>query len=224
MDREFEAELAALRERLLRMAGRVERMIGDSVRALEERDSALAERTVLADNQVNQDELDIDAACLHILARRQPMASDLRFITLVLKMVPDLERIGDLAVNVAERALDLNARAALPGPFVTIPRMAEKARVMVAEAIEALLERDANRARRVIAADDEVDDAYKEIFQEVLERMRADASILHRSIHVQSVAKYLERIGDHATNLAEQVIFFVDGDDVRHEGKLPDAH
>jgi phosphate transport system protein len=222
-DREYEQELRTLRERILLMAGRVERMIGESIRALEDHDAERARATVLLDNQVNQDELEIDGLCLSVLARRQPMASDLRFLTLALKMVTDLERIGDLAVNVAERVVDLTEGPPHSWKFVRTPKMAARVREMVSEAIEAFVHADADRARRVIEMDDEVDQLYHDVFQALLEEMRGDPSFLHPGIHIQSVAKFLERIGDHATNLAEQVIFMVAGKDVRHEGKLPRA-
>jgi len=218
-DREYEAQLRDLQNRLLLMAGHVEQMIADSVRALTERDADLARATIAHDQSVNTAEVEIDEHCLLVLARRQPMASDLRFITFVLKMVTDLERIGDLAVNICERAIDLSAQPQLR-PYSDIPRMAEVCVEMIQETIQAFVDRDADKARQVIARDDEVDNLYVGVFRELLELMRTDPAAVERGIHEQSIAKWLERIGDHATNLAEQLIFMIKGKDIRHPGKL----
>ena len=218
-DRSYAEELRLIRERLLQMAGRVEEMIELSIRALVERDSDLASETILMDRQVNQDEVDLDAMCLELLARRQPMASDLRFVILSMKMVTDLERIGDLAVNICERSRDLSRKPSI-GPFEKIPRMAQIVREMLHCAIDSFVEKNVEEAHSVIVMDDEVDELYHQVFRTLLDMMRAEPKVVHRGIHVQSVAKFLERIGDHATNLAEQVIHMHDGTDVRHEGKL----
>ena len=218
-DREYEAELALVRERLLLMAGRVEEMIGNAVRALDERNATLARETIELDHKVNRAEMEVDELCLRILARRQPMASDLRFLTLSLKMVTDLERIGDLAVNICERAIDLEAETRLEG-FDTLVSMAGVVQSMVRDAIDSFVRRDAELAQAVIDRDDEVDELYHVYFRDVLAVMVVGASNVERGIHIQSVAKWLERIGDHATNLAELVIFMVKGKDVRHVGKL----
>ncbi|MBN1945143.1 MAG: phosphate signaling complex protein PhoU [Bradymonadales bacterium] len=218
-DREFEGELQELRNQLLEMAGRVESMIADSIRALVQRDSDLAVRTIEADNRVDRDELEADDLCLRILARRQPMASDLRFITLALKMVTDLERIGDLAVNICERAIDLNQEPNLK-PYEDIPRMAGVVQSMVREAIDAFVTGDVRKARAVVERDDELDELYHRVFRDLLHLMMKDPSGLERGIHIQSVAKFLERMGDHGTNLAEQVVFMVKGKDIRHPGRL----
>jgi phosphate transport system protein len=217
-DREYEAELGQVRERLLIMAGRVEQMIADAIRAVGERDPELARATIAADNQVNRTEVETDELCMRVLARRQPMASDLRFITLALKMVTDLERIGDLAVNICERAIDLAGEARLDG-VDALHTMATLVQSMVRDAIDAFVRADAALAEGVIARDDEVDEAYHTYFRAVLAGMTRDPASIERGIHVQSVAKWLERIGDHATNIAELVIFMVRGTDVRHPGK-----
>jgi len=214
-DREYEGRLVELREALLEMAGRVEQMIGDSVDALVERDVQKARLTIAADAAVNRQELEVDELCLLILARWQPMASDLRFLTLALKMVTDLERIGDLAVNIAERVLDLSTEEPAR-PYVDIPRMAEITRSMIRDAIDAFVEADAEKAENVLARDDEVDELYTKVFRDVLEIMRESPSWMQQGIHIQSVAKWLERMADHGTNLAEQVVFYVKGRDIRH--------
>jgi phosphate transport system protein len=166
-------------------------------------------------------ELAIDEQCLQVLAKRQPVASDLRFLTQTLKMVTDLERIGDLAVNVCERALDLaDAPRLVPFPE-GIERMSEIVRSMVRDAIDAFVEGDAGKARAVILRDGEVDQLYQRTFKDLLERMRQDSTTIERAIHVQSIAKWLERMADHATNLAEHVIFMIQGEDVRHPRNRP---
>ena len=202
------------------MAGRVESMIHNSIVSLINRDPDLAHATIAEDAVVNRGELETDRLCMVILARRQPMGPDLRFITFALKMVTDLERIGDLAVNICERAIDLCTLPALPRPWADIERMAEIARIMVGSAIDAFVKEDGEAARAVIERDDEVDDLYAQIFQDILALMKERPDMLRPCIHVQSVAKWIERMADHATNLAEQVIFMIDGMDVRHEGKL----
>ncbi|MDD9936564.1 MAG: phosphate signaling complex protein PhoU [Myxococcales bacterium] len=221
-DREFEAELEELRRGLIVMGGRVEEMITDSVRAFAERDAVLAEATIRSDSKVNQMELDCDELCLMILAKRQPMGSDLRFITLALKMVTDLERIGDLAVNICERALDLAVEQPL-ARSPEIPQMAELVQRMVHDAIDAFVRWDDELARRVIASDDQVDEIYGQATRDLLDRMTTDPKTIERGIHVLSVAKWLERMADHAENLAEHVIFMVSGTDVRHNHKAAQA-
>jgi phosphate transport system protein len=201
------------------MAGHIEAMIESAVRALVERDVTLARRTIENDHKVNQAEIDIDELCLVILAKRQPMGSDLRFITLALKMVTDLERIGDLAVNICERAIDLSAEPPL-GNYDDIIRTADLVQSMVRDAIDAFVHADDLKAQDVINRDDAVDELYHQIFRDILQMMMRDPNAIARGIHVQSVAKWLERIADHSTNLAEFVIFMVNGKDIRHVGHL----
>jgi phosphate transport system protein len=216
---DYEEELQSLREGLLAMAGRVERMIRMATDALKSLERRSIKELVAEDRQVNRAELDIDGLCLRILARRQPMGPDLRFITQALKMVADLERIGDLAVNVGERARDLSKLESSP-VHPALEEMGDRARKMVGLAIDAFVEKDADKAREVLVLDDAIDELYARVFEEVLDRMRSDGEI-HRGIHVQSAAKFLERIGDHAMNLAEQVVFMVDGTDIRHPRARP---
>ena len=217
-DRDYEAELTKLREQLLTMGASVEEMISKSVEALVKRDTPLAHRMIDFDEQIDRLEVETDELCLKVLARRQPVASDLRFITLVMKMVTDLERIGDLGVNICERVIELNTEAPLK-PYVDLPTMAEVARGMVREALDAFVNRDAERAQRVIERDRTVDAYYGQIFRELLTYMMEDPRNIHRATRVQSIAKHLERIGDHATNLAEMVVFMVKGTDIRHLGR-----
>ena len=217
-DREYEGELSLLRERILLMGARVEEMIANSVRALLERDSDLARRMIDEDEEVDRLEVETDELCLRILARRQPVASDLRFIAIALKLVTNLERIADLGVNIGERVLELNQEEPLK-PYVDLPKMAEAARSMVRDALDAFVGADAARAERVIVQDSVVDGYYAEVFRELLEYMTRDSSSIYRATRLQSIAKYLERIGDHATNIAEMVVFMVRGKDIRHASR-----
>lgn len=218
-DREYEAKLDELRQRLVAMAERVDGMVEAAVRAVVTRDTPLAEATIAIDREVDRCELECDELCLLVLARWQPMASDLRSITIALKMVTDLERIGDLAVNICERALQLNAQPAFE--YETIPKMVVIVREMLGDAVRAFVDLDSELARTVLPRDDEVDEYYHTVFRALMQLMRDDPTLLDRGIHVQSVAKFLERIGDHATNLAEQAIFMAAGKDVRHLNKVP---
>jgi phosphate transport system protein len=218
-DRRYEDELRTLREQLLLMGAKVEAMIANSVQSLTQRDSQLADRTIESDHEINRLEMETDDLCLRILARRQPVASDLRGITIVMKMVTDLERIGDLGVNICERVIELNAEPPLK-PYVDLPKMAEVAQAMVREALDAFVSRDPERAQRVIDRDRTVDAYYAQIFRELLTYMMEDPRNIFRATRVQSIAKYLERVGDHATNLAEMVIFMVKGKDIRHLSRL----
>jgi phosphate transport system protein len=216
---EYDGELRKIREQLLLMGAKVEEMIAGGIKSLLERDSELAHRMIELDNEVNKLEVDIDELCLRVLARRQPVASDLRAITTAIKMVTDLERIGDLAVNICERAIELNMVPPLK-PYVDLPHMAEIAQEMVRSALDAFVNRDAEQAEQVIEKDQPLDFYYGQIFREVLTYMLEDARNIYRATKVQSIAKYLERIGDHATNLAEMVVFMVKATDIRHAGRL----
>ena len=218
---DYEADLEELRRRLLKMAGRVDTMISQSVQSLVNRDSDLASETIRMDAQVNTDEVELDRMCMALLACRQPMASDLRFITITLKMVTDLERIADLAVNICERSIQLKPRS-VPAPYIDIPQMDTIVRSMLEEAIKAFIERDIQAATLLLDRDDEVDELYHKVFRHILELMNGGLDLTD-GIALQSVAKVLERMGDHVTNLAEHVIFMVGGEDVRHEGKLMES-
>lgn len=215
IDRELEHHLEALRARLLHMAGLVENMIGDAVRALRERDVELAEATIKRDHEVNRDEVEADELCLLVLARWQPVAKDLRFLTIALKMVTDLERIGDLAVNICERAIDLAGHPP-KWSFENLDEMTRITRSMVHESVECFLQSDVKLAQEVILRDDEVDDLYALAFEDMLQVMRTHPEDLMAGVHALSIVKWLERIADHATNLAELVIFMVRGKDIRH--------
>jgi phosphate transport system protein len=215
IDKQYEAELTALREQLLEMGGLVEAAIAGSVRAIIERDGFLAEQVVRRDKLVNRMEVDIDGACRRILALRQPAASDLRFITTALKIVTDLERMGDLAVNIAERAVDLAQAPALQ-PLHDLGRLAALSEAALAKALDAFVTADPVKAEEVLEADDHLDALYLKVFNHLLTTMMEDSRTIRRATSLMFSAKHLERFGDHATNLAEMVIFMVRGTDVRH--------
>jgi phosphate transport system protein len=214
-DKVYEAELGQLRDRLLEMGGKVEAAITASVKSLTERDNALAQKVIASDREVNRLEVEIDDACRRILALRQPAASDLRFITTALKIVTDLERMGDLAVNIAERALDLNQAPPLR-PFHDLSSLAEMTEAQLKKALDAFVEQDVNRAEEVIAGDEVLDAVYLKLFNELLTYMMEDSRVIRRATAVMFAAKHLERFGDHAINVAEMVIYMVRGTDVRH--------
>ena len=214
-DKAFEQDLRSLRDKLLVMGGKVESAIAESMRALTERDSALAEKVVESDAEVNRLEVEVDELCRRILALRQPAASDLRLITTALKIVTDLERIGDLAVNIAERVMDLNQAPPLK-PYVDLPRLAELTQGQVRKALDAFVSSDPTKASDVLQGDAHVDDLFLKIFNELLGFMMEDSKNIRRGTSLMSVAKHLERVGDHATNVAEMVIYMVKGTDIRH--------
>jgi phosphate transport system protein len=221
-DKAYEAELKALRDRLLAMGGLVEQAIAASVRAVGERDSPLAQHVKVKDREINRMEVEIDGMCRRILALRQPAASDLRFITTALKIVVDLERMGDLAVNVAERALDLNQAPPL-GPMHELSKIADLAEAQLKKALDAFVTGDVDKADEVMRGDDLIDALYLKIFNDMLALMMEDARNIRRATALMFAAKHLERFGDHATNLAEMVVYMVRGQDVRHpRSRTPD--
>ncbi len=217
-DRQYEEELRSLKEQILEAGGIVEEMITRAMRALTERDSKMAEEVIRRDFEVNRLELDIDDLCVKLLALRQPAASDLRFITIGLRASKDLERMGDLAVNIAEQALALNKEPQLK-PYADLPRMAMKAEDMVKNALDAFVKRDADLAQKVCEMDDEVDNLDDNIFEELVDLMEKDSKAVERGTRLILVSRQLERIADHATNIAEEVIFMVQGRDIRHGGR-----
>ena len=216
---QFESELRELKDTLLAMGGRCERGIRLAMRALEERNVEMAAEVQAGDRLVNAAELEVDDRAERILALRQPMGRDLRFVLTALKVVTDLERIGDEAVNLAERAEDLSKAAQVPQVAEQLPDMAKMATAMLHDALDAFLEEDAEGARKVLLMDDDVDEAYARILRECLTFMTDNSSGIHSAMAVASSAKYLERIADHATNIAEMVVYLARGEDVRHRGK-----
>jgi phosphate transport system protein len=214
-DKAYEAELRALRDRLLAMGGLVEQAIAASVRAITERDASLAEQIKIRDREINRMEVEIDGMCRRVLALRQPAASDLRFITTALKIVVDLERMGDLAVNVAERAVDLNQAPPL-APMHELAKIADLAEAQLKKALDAFVSGDVDKAEEVMRGDDLIDALYLKIFNDMLALMMEDSRNIRRATAMMFAAKHLERFGDHATNLAEMVVYMVRGQDVRH--------
>ena len=213
--RQYDLELNEIRERLLEMGGKVEMMIANALKSLLERDSALAEETIAFDHHINHMEVMIDEKCLQVLAIRQPAARDLRFLTLALKIVTDLERIGDQCRNIAKRVLELNTEPPLK-PYIDLPRMATAAATMVREALDAFVRGDAELALKVCKDDAFVDGLNDQIQRELLVFMMSDPTTISRAVKVNYIAKCLERVADHATNVAEMVIFMVKGKDIRH--------
>ena len=211
----FDAELTHLKEMLLREGGMVEAAVREATRALVEGDATLARRIIEEDLKINALENEIDEECIRLLALRQPKATDLRLITTTMKINTDLERMGDLAVDIAERVQELSAEPPIK-PYIDIPRMAEAARGMVKDALDAFVRGDAALARAVIDRDDEVDALTVQIFNELMIFMVRDPAIIPRATRITYVAKYLERLADHATNIAEMVIYLVEGKLVRH--------
>jgi phosphate transport system protein len=222
-DRHFEDELEHLQALLLRMGGLVEQQIGWSIESLVDRDSNRAREVIGRDPDVNQLDIETDELCLRLLALHQPAASDLRFIATAMKITTDLERIGDQAVNISERALELNEEPVLK-PYIDIPRVAQIAGGMVRESLDAFVRRDRDLALAVIARDDEVDRLTHQVFRELLSYMAESPKVISRATRILFVSKYLERIADHATNIAEMVVFMVSGKMIRHGAKLPGGH
>jgi len=211
----FDQELNDLRTRILAMGGKVEMMISESVASLVNRDSALAERIIAMDHEVNTLEVTVDEKCLELLALRQPAGRDLRFITLALKIVTDLERIGDQCANIAKRARELNQEPPLK-PYIDIPRMSHWTEIMLKEALDAFVRGDDELAIKVCKDDSFVDELNMQIQRELLTFMIEDPTTISRALKLNYISKYLERIADHATNIAEMVIFMVKGKDFRH--------
>jgi phosphate transport system protein len=211
----FEDELRELRVKILKLGSLVEEAIGRSIESLRERDSALAQEVINQDARINTFDVEIDEECIRLLALRQPTAGDLRFITTAMKITTDLERMGDYAVDICERALELNQEPQLK-PYMDIPRMAEIAQGMLRDVLEAFLNRNPALAYEVINRDDEVDQLTVQIFNELLLFMLKDNTTISRAIKITYISKYLERIADHATNIAEMVVYMTEGKMIRH--------
>ena len=215
MSRHFHEELEALKQTLLAMGALVEDQIRHAMQALVDRDDALASEVIERDRQVNAYDVEVDAQCVELLALHQPAAGDLRFITTAMKIVTDLERIGDQAVNIGQRVIELNREPQLK-PYIDLPRMAERAQAMVKESLDAFVARDTELARRVRSEDDEVDALKEQIFRELLTFMMEDPRSIPRAIRLILISRCMERVADHATNIAEMVIYLVEGKMVRH--------
>ena len=211
----FDEELMQLKEKILKMGAMVETSIKDSVNSLVERDNELAKKIIDKDHQINALDVEIDEDSIRLIALRQPKAGDLRFITTAMKITTDLERMGDMAVNIAERALELNEEPILK-PYIDIPRMKEIAQGMTRDALDAFVRKDKKLAMDVIMRDDEVDDLQHEVLKELAFFMVQDPTTVTRAMKISFVAQYLERIADHTTNIAEMVIYLIEGKIIRH--------
>ncbi|MEJ7599737.1 MAG: phosphate signaling complex protein PhoU [Kofleriaceae bacterium] len=213
--KDFEQELRSLRERLATMGERSAKQIAAAMKALADKDDDLAREVIKADNEIDRDENEIDELALQILATRQPVASDLRFITMALKFVVDLERIGDLATGIAKRVLELNRLPALE-PHVDLARLAYLVQKNLQAALDSFVQRDADRATSVITADTEIDKLNASLFAELIAHVATDPATVTRVLPLTSICRYLERVGDHVKNLAEDVVYMVKATDVRH--------
>ena len=211
----FDDELRELKEKILLEGSLVERAVRNAIEALQNRDSELARRVIANDDLINTKEVEIEEFCLKLLALRQPAAKDLRFITTAVKINYDLERMGDMAVNVCERVLDLNLEPQLK-PYIDLPKMAELAQMMVKQCLEAFVKEDIQLAWKVTSDDEQVDRLTEQIFSELLTYMSEDRKTVARAARLLFIAKYLERMADHAVSIAELVIFLVEGRIIRH--------
>jgi len=221
-DRQYEVELQQLRAKILEMGGLVEKQIGDAMTSLVERNSALAQEVIARDHVVNYLDVAVDDACTRLLALHQPAARDLRLIMTGLKITTDLERIGDIAQNICERALELNQEPPLK-PYVDLPRMADWARSMLRDSLDAFVHEDPELALQVCQRDDFIDHLTAQLFREMLSYMAQDPQSVGRATRILFLTKYLERIADHATNIAEMVIYMVKGKSIRHMSPPPSS-
>lgn len=213
--RHFDEQLSLVKEKLLSMASLAESMIYKAVKSLTDRRESLFGEVNGNEKRVNLLEIEIDGLCLKLLALKQPMAADLRFITSAMKINSELERIGDMAVNITQCVAVLIKQPQLK-PYIDIPRMADLAQKMVKDSSDSFIKQDVNLARSVLTRDDEIDGLKDQIFRELLTFMMSDPSTIPRALQLVLVSRHLERIGDHATNIAEDVIYLVQGKDIRH--------
>ena len=218
MPKHLEREVENLKKQILALSARVEDNVYRAVQALSERNSALAEEVIKSDLGIDETEVAIEEECLKVLALHQPVAIDLRFIIAILKINNDLERMGDLAVNIAERAMFLATRER-PDIPIDLSHMAEKTKAMMKKSLDALMKQDAKLAYEVLETDDEIDAMNRDMYVEIQEAIRRKPEQLESLIHLLSCSRHLERIADHATNIAEDVIYMIDGVIVRHRAE-----
>lgn len=216
----FDEELGELKGKILKMGSLVEEAIRNSIHSLTERDSNLAITVIDNDHLINALDVDIDEEAIRLIALRQPMAGDLRLITMAMKITTDLERMGDFAVNIAERALELNEEPILK-PYIDIPKMSEISQGMIRDTLTAFVNRDKRLAQEVIDRDDEVDALKQLVLSELAGYMMRDNATVTRAMKISFVAQYLERVADHATNIAEMVLYLIDGKIIRHTVHSP---
>jgi phosphate transport system protein len=215
MTAQKEQDLEKLKERILKMGSFVEDAIRKSIKALVERDRELAISVIDGDAIVNNYDVEIEEECIRFLAIWQPTGSNLRLVTTAIKIITDLERMGDLAVDTCERAIEMLEEPPLK-PFIDLPRMAEAAQKMLKDSLDAFVAQDAELAMQVCEADDFVDNLNQQLFNELLLYMLKDSKNISRAVRLTYIAKYIERIGDHATNIAEMVVYMVKGKVIRH--------
>jgi len=218
MERHFDQELTELKDQLLLMASLVQENLRRAMRTLVERDSSMVELVEREDDQIDELEMHIDEICIKLLAIRSPVASDLRLITMAMKISVDLERIGDQAVNVARRAKVLNQEPPLK-PLVDIPRMANIAQDMIKDALDAFVFNKPDLARKIPPRDHEVDELNRQLCRELTSFMLEDPATITRALNLMFVAKFIERIADHATNIGEEVVYLSEGKDIRHHAE-----
>jgi len=219
MSKHLERDLEVLQRGILALAGSVQEAIGRAIRALQERDVNLARQVIAGDDAIDQEEIRIEEECLKILALHQPVAIDLRRVVAVLTINTDLERMADLAVDIAKQALRLAAFSSVPIPE-KLQRMTDLTIGMVRRSMESFIKLDAHEARAVCRLDDEVDRYNTEIIQELIRAMRSSPELVEPSLSLFSVTRHLERIADHATNIAEDVIYLIEGEIVRHRPEV----
>lgn len=219
MERHFDASLRELKESLVKMAGLVERAIESATLALQNRDLTQIQNVHEIEKKVNQAHIQVDGACLKLLALQQPLATDLRLIIAIIKINTDLERMGDQAVNIAKNAERYLKEPPIK-PLIDLPIMFEEVQIMVGEALDSFVRNDEELARKVLKRDDKVDALKHKIFRDVLELLKADPTGIEQGLTLILIGRNLERIGDHATNIAEDVIFAISGEDIRHSAKV----
>ncbi len=222
ISKQFNEDLEALKSRMLAMGGVVEKQLGESIRALEAADSELAERVLVVEDDVDEMERDIDEQCATLIARRQPAATDLRMVLVVSKCVRDLERIGDEAQKIANMAIQLSGDKA-PRGYIEVRHIAQDAQSMLREALNAFMRYDADAAIETMAKDSQLDRDYSSALRELITYMMEDPRNISRALNVAWALRSLERIGDHAKNICEHVVYLVKGTDIRH-GHLKDLH
>lgn len=208
-------EIDRLKKQVILLLGEVEKSVENAVRSIEKRDSCAAQHVIDSDHRIDQQEIDVEEECLKILALYQPVAIDLRFIVAVLKINSDLERIGDEAANISERSLRINSQPK-PAGFFDFPAIFRKVQIMLKKSLDALVNLDAGTARDVLASDDEVDEMVHQTFRQVKAEIRLHPDQVDPLIESMRVCRHLERIADHATNIAEDIIYMIEGRIVRH--------
>jgi phosphate transport system protein len=218
MTRHFEQEMAELKQKLLTMASHAESAVTNATKSLVDRNDDLARKVIADDSVIDQLEIDIDETAIALLALQGPLASDLRLITVAMKISHDLERVGDEATTIARRTIELSQEPQLK-PYVDIPRMTNLAMQMLNDALDAFVNRNPDKARAVVPRDKDVDAIHKQLQRELVSFMIEKPATITRCLNLMVISKSLERIADHATNIAEEVVYLYEGRDIRHTGK-----